>query len=331
MILQPKTNPDQTSLDAEPSRPLQLPVVRQDRVRTGEGEVRAKARALLDLEGVEEGGRRALRLAERDRQQAAVAAAGVAAAVVVGAARAVLRVVDVLDEWGGVEERGDGGGGDVDALDARDEVAAVALEEDGVFGPVVVLVLGAPGRLECVVQGPVRVQDGGAAHDVAVAAEGFGQAAHHDVGVRQHVDVDEVADRLVDHDGEAVRIGEPTDARQVWRAEERIAGELGEEGEEALAAVCEAALKVVEVGVGAVAVEEAAGPPLLEDLERVDIREAEADALAGFVAAAARHEDAVGVEDGAHAGWVEVDIIFVEAFDTAGGAVCGCFKSLVEF
>ena len=304
--------------------------MRQDRVRTGEGEVGAEARALLDLERVEEGGRRPLRLAERDGQQAAVAAAGVAAAVVVGAARGVRRVVDVLDERGGVEPGGDGGGGGVDALDARDEVAAVALEEHGVLGPVVVLVLGAPGRLEHAVQGPVRVQDRPAAHDVAVAAEGLGQAAHHHVGVREHVDVDEVAHRLVDHDGEAVPVGQPADARQVGRGQERVAGELGEEGEVALAAGFQAALEVVEVGIEAVAVEEAAGPPLLEDLEGVDVGEAEADALAGSVVAAAGHEDAVGVEDGAHAGWVEVDVVFGEAFDAAGGATGGCFESLVE-
>lgn len=49
-------------------------------------------------------------------------------------------------------------------------------------------------------------------HYVTVAAKHLCQAADDDVGVRQHVDVQEVADRLVDDNEEVVLICEGADA-----------------------------------------------------------------------------------------------------------------------
>jgi len=59
----------------------------------------------------------------------------------------------------GAEDVADGFGVDADALDAGDEVAAVALEEDAVFGPVVVDVVLVPDGFELGVVWGLRVED----------------------------------------------------------------------------------------------------------------------------------------------------------------------------
>ena len=227
------------------------------------------------------------------------------------------RVVDCLDDGGGLELGCDGVGEGVDAGDARDEVAAVALEVDGVEGEVVVGVVGVEDGFEGAVHRGRGVEDEAATHDVAVAGEDLGQGGDDDGGVGQDVDVDEVADGFVDYEGDGVPGAEGGEAGQVGGVEEGVGGELGEDGEVALAGV-EAGFEVGDVGVGTVAVEEGAGAPFLEDFERVDVGEAEADAFERG-SGGSGEEGLVRVEDCGHAGWVEVDVIFGEVRSSGGG------------
>lgn len=134
--------------------------------------------------------------------------------------------------WMCAEDLNDGFGINADALDARDEIAAVALEKNAIFGPVVVDVVLVPDLLELTVALCFRIEDEAAgyqyftacavklddlpsAHDVAVTTEDFGQTAHNNVCVWKDVDVDEVSYSLVDYYAELVLVGETADALQV--------------------------------------------------------------------------------------------------------------------
>ena len=71
-VLQTHTHPHQTTVNAKPRRPVQLQVVRQQRVRAGDGEVCAERGPLAHLERVEEDLLVHV-LAQDDGHQAAVA------------------------------------------------------------------------------------------------------------------------------------------------------------------------------------------------------------------------------------------------------------------
>ena len=58
-----------------------------------------------------------------------------------------------------LEDFADSFGIDVDAVDASDEVPAVALHEDGIFGPVVVFVVSCQGLSESGVVATFGVED----------------------------------------------------------------------------------------------------------------------------------------------------------------------------
>lgn len=85
------------------------------------------------------------------------------------------------------------------------------------------------------VKGGVDVEDNAAAHNVACSAEHLGEAGNNDIGVGQHIDVDEGADGLVTDDGEMVLIGKRTDTAQVWSRAEGIGGDFAEESCDAVA------------------------------------------------------------------------------------------------
>lgn len=176
-------------------------------------------------------------------------------------------------------------------------VAAVALHEDDVLGPVRVLVHAAIRRLEGLKVPALWVEDRTAAHDVGLAREDLGQTAHDDVGELKHVHVGKGANGLVDYNGKVEFVGERADLAQVRAHEERVSGELAEQREDLFPAAKQG-LELVEVRVGREAEEEAARAELLQNLECVDVGEAETHALFG---AAAVEECAVCVEDGIHA------------------------------
>jgi hypothetical protein len=66
-------------------------------------------------------------------------------------------------------------------------------------------------------------------HDVTVTAENLCQTAHNNVGVGEHIDVDEVTDTLVDYDTKIVFVGEAANALKVWCPEEWVGWKLGEQ------------------------------------------------------------------------------------------------------
>ena len=137
-------------------------------------------------------------------------------------------------------------------------------------------------RLERSVVAPARVQHKAAAHDVRVAAEDLAEAAHDDVCVRQDLDIDEVAEGLVDDDEEVVLVCELAQPWQVRGAKERVRGELGEEGQDwgpcrCLGLALEERLELVDVLIQPVTEEVASQAPLLEDLEGIRVRESDDD------------------------------------------------------
>ena len=69
----PDAHTQQPAGDAAGLDKLQFRIVRQDRVRTTEREVRPEIRALADLQMVKEHGRRILRIPKHNRHQSSVA------------------------------------------------------------------------------------------------------------------------------------------------------------------------------------------------------------------------------------------------------------------
>lgn len=69
-----------------------------------------------------------------------------------------------------------------------------------------------------------------AAHHIAIAAKYLCETADHNIGVRQDMHIEEIADRLVHNDGEHVLVGELSDSREVRGLKERITGEFAKEG-----------------------------------------------------------------------------------------------------
>jgi hypothetical protein len=92
-------------------------------------------------------------------QEAAVVATGVPAFLVVGTGGRAFWIVYLFDARMGGQDVADSFCVDADALDAGDEVAAVAFEEDAVFGPVVVDVVLIPDLLQDRVVSCSRVED----------------------------------------------------------------------------------------------------------------------------------------------------------------------------
>jgi hypothetical protein len=66
-------------------------------------------------------------------------------------------------------------------------------------------------------------------HDIAVSTKNLGKTANYNVCVREHVDVDEVPDRLVHYYTEVILVGQLANAFQVWRTKQRIPRELSEQ------------------------------------------------------------------------------------------------------
>ena len=77
----------------------------------------------------------------------------------------------------------DGFGVCADAFDSRHEVAAVALKENRIFSPVVVLVVFCPLLFKELVVLGFGVEHESSAHDVAVSTEDFGETANHNIGI----------------------------------------------------------------------------------------------------------------------------------------------------
>lgn len=227
-LLEANTDANKVRAHAKLGGPVELVVVGEQHVGGTEGEVGTQARPLGRAQGVVKGlgvgG-----LVEDDGQEAAVAAVGGPVGVVMGPGGVVLGVVDGLDEGVGQQDVADSLGVCVNTIDAGGEVAAVALHEDHVLGPVGVVVVVVEGPLQGGVVAPLRVEDGAAAHDVGVAREDLGEATDDDVGGPEDVYVGKGADGLVDDDGEAVLVGQAADARQVGALEQRVARELAEE------------------------------------------------------------------------------------------------------
>jgi hypothetical protein len=73
------------------------------------------------------------------------------------------------------------------------------------------------------------------AHDVAITAKDFGQTAYDHICVREHIDVDEVADTLVDYNTKIVLVGEVPYPLEVWCPEKWVGRKFCEECYEAFA------------------------------------------------------------------------------------------------
>lgn len=310
-LLQPDTDANQIRIHSETGRPVQFLIVRQHNIGRGKRKVGAQTRPLGRLNRIVK--RNRIRLAMKHHtQQAAVAARGQSHRLVVGPGRrAVLGVVHRLDGRVVHKHLADGLGIAIHAVHARGKVPAVALHENRVLGPVRVLVLGVGGGLEGRIVPTRGVEHGRPAHDVAVAGENLGQAADHDVGVLQDVDIGKRTDGLVDDDGEVILVGQGPDALQVRTEEQRVPREFAKEAEEALPGL-EAALQIVQVVLGGAPVKDATRTEFLEDLEGVDVGKSEADALQ---ASTGVQQETVCVEDGVHAAGEEVDVIFRQAGD----------------
>jgi hypothetical protein len=121
--------------------------MRQNDIRATQRKVRTQTRSFYRIQVIEERNSISLRV-EGSAKKTAVPTSGVTAFFVEGAGRRGFGVVYLFDAGMGGEHVADGFGVCADAVDARDEVAAVALEEDGVGGPVVVFVVFFPGALE---------------------------------------------------------------------------------------------------------------------------------------------------------------------------------------
>lgn len=119
----------------------------------------------------------------------------------------------------------------VDPLDSGSEIATVPLHDDRIFSPVVVLVLDLHRHFQLPVEIAVWVQHRAwrlstrvdknrkallpSTHDIAVPAEYLRQTANDDVGVRQHMHIQEISNSLVHHNGEAVLGRQLSDPLQI--------------------------------------------------------------------------------------------------------------------
>lgn len=111
----------------------------------------------------------------------------------------------------------------VDPLYARYKIPTVALQEDGILWPKVVLVLRDPCPFQKLVVAALWIEDSTwivsiglisrelsrhlpSSHDVTGAAENLCQATYYHVGVGQDADVKEIANRLIDHDTKVISV-----------------------------------------------------------------------------------------------------------------------------
>ena len=76
------------------------------------------------------------------------------------------------------------------------------------------------------------------------------------------MDIHEIPDGLVDHHGEAIPVRQSSYTFQIGGFEERVAREFAEKREKSLPTLQES-LKIIEILVGAIAVEFASGSPFL--------------------------------------------------------------------
>ena len=115
------------------------------------------------------------------------------------------------------------------------------------------------------------------AHDIRIPTKDLAQTADHDIRILRHLDIDKIANRLVDHHDEAVFVGQLTDAGQVRTGQKRITGELAKQREErSLAPFPALFAQLLERGnVLRAAVTEEMTPvaPFLEDLEGICVWE----------------------------------------------------------
>ena len=171
-IFQANANTHKALFNAVLRCPVKLRVMRKDDVRAREGEVRAKAGALLAPERVVE---RAARCRRREGHAEQSAVPACRDAVLADAtALVVLRclpfgIVDVLDDSTGrrrvrseravAEEGAYGEGIVVDDFDAPAEVARIAFHEDGVFVEVEVFIHVGDLRFKVMVVSSTRIQD----------------------------------------------------------------------------------------------------------------------------------------------------------------------------
>ena len=65
-------------------------------------------------------------------------------------------------------------------------------------------------------------------HDIAVSTEYLSKATYHHIRPREHVDIQKIANRFVDHHGEPELVRKATDPYQVRGAKERVARKFTE-------------------------------------------------------------------------------------------------------
>lgn len=70
-----------------------------------------------------------------------------------------------------------------------------------------------------------------AAHHVAIAAEDLREAAHYNVRMRHHVDIQEVANSFVYNNRKVEMIRQSTNPGQIWAFQKRVSWEFAEQGQ----------------------------------------------------------------------------------------------------
>jgi hypothetical protein len=83
-------------------------------------------------------------------------------------------------------------------------------------------------------------------HDITVTTEDFRQTADNNVCIRKDIDVDEIANTLIDYHAKVVLVCELAYALEIWRHEERVRGEFCKQGHESFTTL-QSLFKVVEL------------------------------------------------------------------------------------
>jgi hypothetical protein len=110
-------------------------------------------------------------------------------------------------------------------------------------------------------------------HDIAVTTEDLGQTADNHVGVREHIDIDEVSDGLIHDHRKVVLVCQGSDSFQVGRSEQGVTRKLAEESKIPLPAL-QSIFQVVQALFAIFGIEDATRAELLKNLKCIYVWEA---------------------------------------------------------
>ena len=111
------------------------------------------------------------------------------------------------------------------------------------------------------------------AHDITFTTKHLGQTADHDIGMRQDVHVQKIANGFVDDHDKVVLVGKMADPAQIGGLQEGIAWKFAKQSGRPQPSL-QPLFQIVKILARHVAVEPAAGAEFLQYLQRIDVGKA---------------------------------------------------------